>query len=83
MKTVYGLRNCSCGCKGLVSGVCYRYAYGQRRQYFSNRACVTRHMRKQLRKHPVLHPSNAFLNREVSYFIKHHLERVNVKQPKP
>lgn len=83
MKKVYGLRNCSCGCRGLVSGQCYRTRYGIRRKYFHNRKHVARYIEKQLNK--VLLKYNRFakpssINKETNYFIKHHLERVNVIQ---
>lgn len=75
MKTVYGLRNCNCGCRGLISGICYRTDIGKRRRYYHNYNHVSMYIRKQLRKHNVKHLSDAIIRKETTYYIKNYLEK--------
>ena len=87
MKVNHGLRNCSCGCRGLISGKAYRTKWkSQRQQYYQNKTHIKRKAEKDLKKQYKklkLHrsPSQKAINEIANYYLKD-MEVVFVKQPK-
>jgi len=84
MKIVHGLRNCNCGCRGLVSGKCYRDKYGTRKHYYENKHHLAIHLEKMINKKMPRGQKISFedAKREANYWIKEFMEGVYVKQPK-
>jgi hypothetical protein len=82
METVYGSRNCSCGCRGLISGEVYRYRHGLRKRYFENRDHVRRHAKKeltQIMKQYGVKPDDKHIEELTDIYINEFLEKVIVK----
>ena len=87
---VRGLRNCSCGCRGLLStGVKYRTKWGQRRRYFENRNHIKQYIYKDLKKRFLkdrhlrgVNPSDKSVEEQTNWYIKEFLEKIDYTQSK-
>ena len=84
MKQIRGLRNCSCGCRGLISGKSYRTKSGTRKRYFENKDHFKRWYEKEVNKYMPrgMKITQSRLDVEANKYLKDNLESVYVIQPK-
>ena len=83
MKKIYGMRNCNCGCRGIVHGRAYRDRYGTRRCYYQNKTHLAWHVEKELKSYTPkgFSPSQKNIDKMVDWYIKETLEPVWVQTP--